>query len=157
LFRFAVHKMRSFLFYLLPVIFWMVLIFGFSGDGASFQHSSRIIGPLVRWLFPKLSPAAVNDIIFAVRKCAHLTEYAILALLVWRARHKCSTPDAKRSYWPTAGVALWTAILYAATDEFHQTFVPTREGCLRDVLIDSTGAVAGLFALWLLGRWRKAW
>ena len=38
--------------------------------------------------------------------------------------------------------ALWVAVLYAATDEFHQTFVPTREGCLRDVFIDSTGAIA---------------
>ncbi len=42
--------------------------------------------------------------------------------------------------WSEAVAALWLAALYAATDEFHQTFVPSREGCLRDVAIDSSGA-----------------
>ena len=55
------------------------------------------------------------------------------------------------------GDALLGAMFYATTDEFHQTFVPSREGCVRDVIIDSTGAAMGLFALWLLGRWRKYW
>jgi len=46
-------------------------------------------------------------------------------------------------------------MFYAASDEFHQTFVPSREGCVRDVMIDTSGALAGLFALWLFGRLRK--
>jgi VanZ family protein len=56
-----------------------------------------------------------------------------------------------------AAEALWVAVFYAATDEFHQTFVPSREGCVRDVMIDSTGAIVGLLALWWFGRWRKFW
>ena len=144
-----------FLFYWLPVFVWMVLIFSASGDAASFQHSSRIIGPLLHWLLPNLSPATVNLIVTAVRKCAHLTEYAVLALLFWRARRKPGFRDRRPWDWSLAGEALWVTMFYAATDEFHQTFVPSREGCVRDVLIDSCGAVGGLCALWLLFRLRK--
>ena len=66
----------------------MALIFSASGDRASFSHSSRIIGPIVRWLFPQLSDEAVHAIVVLVRKCAHLAEYAVLALLLWRALRK---------------------------------------------------------------------
>src|SRR5256885_1630401 len=77
-----VSRMVSLLKYWLPVVVWMVLIFGFSSDAMSFQHSSRIIGPLVHWLLPNLSTEKTNSIVFLVRKCAHLTEYALLAVLV---------------------------------------------------------------------------
>lgn len=149
--------MRSFIIYLLPIIIWMVAIFSASGDRASFQHSSRIIEPFLHWLFPNLSADIVRGVVIFFRKCAHLTEYAILALLVWRARYKLFWQDGGSWRWSLAGEALWVAALYAATDEFHQTFVPSREGCLRDVFIDSSGAVAGLLVLWMLGRWRKIW
>src|SRR5579872_6531114 len=135
----------------------MVLIFSASGDSSSFQHSSRIIAPIVRWLFPGCSEETVSEVVTVVRKCAHLTEYAVLALLVWRARRKPAWKDGRPWQWPTAGEALWTAALYAATDEFHQTFIATRDGCVRDVLIDSSGAVAGLFLLWMVGRRLKFW
>lgn len=143
--------------YWLPVVLWMTLIFGFSSDSHSFQRSSRILEPLLRWLFPGMGPDARDEIVFLARKCAHLTVYAVLALLVWRARRKPVRRDPRPWSWREAGVALLVAGLYAATDEFHQTFVPNRDGCVRDVLIDSCGAAAGLFLLWLLGRWRKKW
>jgi VanZ family protein len=135
----------------------MVLIFSASGDKASFQRSSRIIVPLLHWLFPGLSDDHAFAVVLAVRKCAHLSEYALLAWLVWRARRKPVPRDTRPWRWSEAGEVLWVAALYAATDEFHQTFIPNREGCLRDVLIDTTGAAAGLFLLWLFGRWRKLW
>ena len=55
--------------------------------------------------------------------------------------------------WLQAVAAGWLAVLYAATDEFHQTFVPSREGCIRDVAIDSCGVALALLALWLCCRW----
>ncbi len=149
--------MRSFILYLLPILIWMVAIFSASGDRASFQHSSRIIEPFLHWLFPNLSADVARGVVVVFRKCAHLTEYAILALLVWRARRKVFWHEDGAWHWSAAGEALWVAVLYAATDEFHQTFIPSREGCLRDVFIDSSGAVAGLLVLWMLGRWRKVW
>ena len=135
----------------------MTAIFSASGERGSFQHSSRILEPFLHWLMPNLSAEAFRTIVLVIRKCAHLTEYAVLALLVWRAWRKPHWHDARPWLWSEAGVALWATVLYAATDEFHQTFIPSREGCIRDVLIDSTGAVVGLIALWILGRWRKFW
>ena len=151
------QKARSIAIYWLPVALWMILIFGASGDSASFQHSSRIIAPLLRWLFPGVSKHTEDFVVLIVRKCAHLTEYAILVLLVWRARRKPFRGDTRPWLWSQAGQALLVTTFYAATDEYHQTFVPTREGCVRDVLIDSLGAAMGLVALWLFGRWRKLW
>jgi VanZ family protein len=152
-----VQKTLNFARYWLPIILWMTLIFGFSSDSHSFQRSSRILEPLLRWLFPAMAADTRNELVFLARKCAHLTEYAVLALMVWRAWRKPVRRDPRPWSWPDAGVALLVAALYAATDEFHQTFVPGRDGCVRDVLIDSCGAAAGLFLLWLLGRWRKHW
>jgi len=47
--------------------------------------------------------------------------------------------------------------MYAITDELHQSFVPSREGSVWDVLLDTTGGAFGLLFLWILGRWRKLW
>jgi len=121
------------------------------------QHSSRIIGPLVRWLFPHVAESTVNDIVFLVRKCAHLTEFAILGLLFWRAFRKPVKRDPRPWSWVEARNAVLGVAFYAATDEFHQMFVPSRQASLIDVLIDSTGGALGLFALWAWGRWRKRW
>ena len=79
------RKFRRFLFYWLPVLLWMTLIFTASSDTHSFNRSSRILAPLLRWLFPHLPDDTVNFIVLIARKCMHLTEYAILALLLWRA------------------------------------------------------------------------
>jgi VanZ family protein len=152
-----VQRARNFVFYWLPILVWMSLIFTASGDSASFQHSSRIIGPILHWLLPNLSAAQVDTAVTLVRKCAHLTEFCFFACLFWRALRKPFRGDTRPWSWPDAGDALLGAMFYATTDEFHQTFVPTREGCVRDVIIDSTGAALGLLALWLIGRWRKYW
>jgi len=152
-----VLNVRSFVRYWLPIVIWWALIFAASSDAGSFHRSSRIIGPVVRWLFPQISPAGVDEVVLVVRKCAHLSEYAVLALLHWRALRKPRRRDPRPWSWRQARLALLLVVLYAASDEFHQTFVPSREGCVRDVLIDSCGALAGLLALWAVGRWRKWW
>jgi VanZ family protein len=46
--------------------------------------------------------------------------------------------------------------LYAASDEFHQRFVPTREASVVDVFIDTSGAALALIFIWIVGRWRKS-
>jgi VanZ family protein len=141
----------------LPVLVWMCVIFSASGDQASFSRSSRIIGPLVRWLFPHLSDEAVHAVVASVRKCAHLAEYAVLALLLWRALRKPPKPGLPPWRWSQAAVALTLVALYAATDELHQAFVPSRQGRIGDVLLDTLGGAVGLASLWAIGRWRKRW
>jgi VanZ family protein len=133
----------------------MWVIFSASGDQMSFQHSSRIIGPLMRWLFPHLSDDTVHAIVVTIRKCAHLAEYAVLALLLWRALRKRPQPDVPAWRWSEAGLALALVALYAASDEFHQTFIPSREGCVRDVLIDTAGGAIALLGLWAVFSYRR--
>jgi VanZ family protein len=141
----------------LPLLAWMSVIFSASSDRMSFEHSSRIVGPFMHWLFPHLSDDAVRAIVMFVRKCAHLTEYAVLALLLWRALRKPPEPNASDWRWSHAGLALTLAALYAASDEIHQSFVPSRQASVWDVLLDTSGAALALLCLWGVGRWRKRW
>ena len=143
--------------YWLPVIIWFVLIFTVSGDTRSFSNSSRIIGPLVKWLLPRLSEAQVEDVVFFARKCAHATEYAILAWLFWRAFRQHFSVPSKTWSWRLAWLAWLGSTIYAATDEIHQCFVPNRQGSAWDVLLDSFGALLGVGIIWLIGRWRRFW
>jgi VanZ family protein len=152
-----VPKLRSLVRYWLPVLVWMWIIFSASSDRFSFHHSSRIIGPLVHWLLPHLSDEAVHAIVVTVRKYAHLTEYAVLALLLWRALRRPPRADAPPWRWSKAALVLALIALYAASDEFHQAFVPSREGCVSDVLLDTAGGALALLGLWAVGRWRKRW
>jgi VanZ family protein len=151
----AVLRIRSFAKYWLPVLVWSWIIFSASGDSASFQHSSRIIGPLVHWFFPHLSEDAVHAIVMFVRKCAHVTEYAVLALLLWRALRKPAEQGHAPWRWSRARLVLALVALYAASDEIHQAFVPSRQGSVRDVLLDTAGAALALLCLWAVGRWRE--
>lgn len=123
----------------------------------SFSHSSHIIAPVLRWFFPGIPDQTVHACVFAVRKSAHVTEYAILGLLVWRALQKPSATNSGGWLWPRAGLALVIVALYAASDELHQAFVPTRQASIWDVLLDTTGGALGLLFLWIIGRWRKRW
>jgi VanZ family protein len=104
-----------------------------------------------------MSRARVETAHTFIRKCAHLTEYAVLALLLWRAVRRPVKNDPRPWVWPEAGLALAMVFLCAASDEFHQIFVPTRTALLSDVFIDTAGGAASLLALWIIGRWRKHW
>jgi len=135
----------------------MGLIFTASGDTQSFRRSSRIIAPFLRWLFPHLADDTVQLIVLLVRKCAHLTEFAVMAWLFWRALRKPVRNDPRPWKWSEAFIALACVALYATSDEIHQTFIPTRQGSVLDVLIDTSGAALGLLAIWAIGRWRRFW
>jgi len=141
----------------LPVLAWMVVILSASGDRLSFQHTSRIIGPLVRWLFPHATDDAIHGVVVFVRKSAHVGEYAVLALLVWHARRKALGLKSQSWRWSNEARTIFLVMLYAATDEFHQLFVPSRQASVWDVLLDTSGAVFALLLVWGLGRWRKWW
>ncbi len=150
-------KPRAFLKYWLPVLAWMALIFTGSSDAKSYEHSSLFVEPLLHWLFPHMPQTQVDEIHLLIRKCAHLTEYAGLALLLWRALRKPVRNDPRPWNWRVARLTLLLVMLYAATDEFHQLFVPERTSLVSDVMIDTGGGATGLFALWISGRLRKHW
>lgn len=102
---------------------------------------------LLNWL--NLSPQTLLDyhVPLFIRKLAHLTEYFILYLLTFRLL---------RQYYalPVAlGFAWLICVGYAATDEYHQTFIYGRGGQVADVGVDSIGAL--LAGLWTWIRSRK--
>lgn len=140
---------------LLLIPLWMLLIFLFSAQpGDTSEHTSTLVGRLLGRLFVKdftQWPAAAQldwtaGIDFWIRKGAHFTVYTILGLLLIGGL--CQLRQTRR-VWLAAAVIGWS---YAATDEFHQLFVPGRSGQLRDVVIDGCGVLTGLL---LYYGWQK--
>jgi VanZ family protein len=138
----------------LPVLLWIGWIFFASTDLMSAEHTSRFLVPFLRWLKPDLTPHAIASIQLVIRKCAHVTEYTILAVLLWRAIHHQSAKWGSR-FAVAAAMTLVLATICAAIDEFHQSFVPSRTSSPRDVMIDSCGAFVGLTLCWLSERHRS--
>lgn len=144
---------RSALKHWLVVIAWMLIIFGASSDFGASRNTSRIIGPIVRWLYPQISDQKLGEVVFLIRKTAHVTEYGILCILVWRALEQSPRRYGRFDWeWRTALLAWAFATGYAATDELHQAFVPSRTGQWEDVALDSTGACLGLLLCWVWNR-----
>jgi VanZ family protein len=146
--------MRAFLGFWLPVLFWMIVIFGASADSHSYEHSSRIVIPVLRWLFPHMPMWEMEHIHHFLRKCCHVLEYAIFGFLIFRAVNHSRNPLPAWS-WPRVGGALLLVFLYACSDEYHQSFVPTRTALFSDVCIDTAGGALGLGAAWLCHYYRR--
>jgi len=131
-----------------PALVWMLAIFAGSTDLLSSQHTAGLLGPILHWLQPGLSESALQEIQFMLRKAGHLTEYAVLALLLRRALS--GAPDLAPGWnGRTCAAALALSVAYALSDEFHQSFVPTRSASAVDVGIDTLGAVLGLCSGWI--------
>lgn len=121
--------------YFLPVLVWMGVIFLLSA-----QSSLGIAG----------RPVSLEYLL--IRKSAHIVEYFILGLLLFRLF---------RFYFPgnshaiAAGTVL-LSLLYAFSDEAHQLLVMGREGRITDVGIDAVGILLSLvFCLAILPRWKR--
>lgn len=127
--------------------------------GRDSDQASLVVHPWVRWVavaawmgviyfFSDQSSFALLDYVWRpdlLGVGAHFAEYAVLAALLWLALR--STPALARYAAPLAFAA---AVLYAVSDEFHQSFVPGRYPDVRDVLVDAAGALVAV----LLLRWR---
>jgi len=138
----------------MPVIVWMALIFLGSTDMLSAEHTSRFLVPFLRWIDPQISFAALNAIQLGIRKLGHLTEYAILAMLLWRALRGGTRWQMQMSI---LFLIAWVACaIFAASDEFHQSFVPSRTSSPHDVIIDICGALIGLAICWAFARRKSA-
>ena len=133
---------------------WMTVIFLFSAlpAAASGKISGTIAYRMVetadRMLHLELEETQMErfaeKIDHPLRKCAHMTEYAVMSWLCcfFLAGY---LGFCRRSYWLSLGITAF----YAATDEMHQLVVPGRSGQFGDVCIDTVGAALGLLALYL--------
>lgn len=148
------------LFWLIIVIFLYVIIFVFSEqDGEESGSLSKVISEQCVEVLDKLSGdnwsetlkrEIATDMEHPIRKLAHFSEYAVLAIAIYSL---CSLwlPDNK---WLRLGVVLWI-FLSAAGDEWHQSFVPGRYCSVWDMLIDTSGGAFGMCLAIGFGKLRK--
>lgn len=141
---------------LVPTVLLLFLIFGFSAqDGESSGSLSFEISLFLVKLASPFLPTAMSEevlleraelIHYFVRKAAHMTEYFLLTLSLQLPLAAWFSNKISQKLRIVIGFA--ATVLFAALDEFHQTFVPGRSGNFTDVCIDSTGAlIASLFLL----------
>jgi VanZ family protein len=93
---------------------------------------------------PDLKSGLDSTLDIILRKIAHATEFGILNYLIFLALANFKL-SAKKSLL----FALILAFLYAASDEFHQSFVPGREMAGIDFLVDATGATLSFYLIWI--------
>ena len=137
--------------YWVPAICIALMISGFSTDAFSSDNTSRILIPLLHWLFPFASQHTLALLHTGIRKSAHLTEFGMLSYAVlWGIR---AGRPGWRFQW--ALISLLIAVSYACLDEWHQSFVPMREARVGDVLIDSAGALLAQVFVWSYLRLRR--
>lgn len=147
---------------LLLVIAVMVMIYCFSAQTGA--ESGAMSGRITMWILnlvvpgfgdfsPEKQETIRSTVSFVVRKLAHFSEYALLGFSLMLHIAQIEKKIAVRLPW------LWSwaaGTLYAASDEFHQGFVAGRGPSLRDVMIDSSGVIAGtLLLLWIIRRRTK--
>ncbi|MFC1625220.1 VanZ family protein [Patescibacteria group bacterium] len=119
-------KIKKLFSFWLPPVLWASLIF---------YLSSRSL--------PPTSEIYWKD--FIVKKSAHIIEFGIFSTLLYRA-FRSSGLNKKNS-----GIfALALAIIYASTDEYHQSMIPGREPRVRDVVFDTIGASLAIYLIWNL-------
>jgi VanZ family protein len=151
----GVHKGQQWADYWWPVFLCMGLIYMGSTDILSGQRTSRFLAPLLRWLKPDISAEAMQRAQLVIRKMGHLTEYALLAGFVCRALSQASLGlPTSRPTWMIWGALGW-AILFAVSDEIHQSFYVTRQASAWDVLIDACGACLGVGWWWGWNRLKR--
>lgn len=136
--------MRSSKYWLPPVI-WMAVIFWFSTDTFSAAHTGSILEPILRHLHPHITETQIDTVHFLVRKSAHFCSYAVLALLLFRAVRDGAELGWRWS-WALAAFVILAA--YALLDEYHQSFSHERTASIYDSLLDMTGGLVALTALW---------
>ena len=123
----------------IAVAVWAGLISVFSSGLFSGSHTGGVLLPVLRALFPGASSEVLALLHASIRKMAHFVEYLVLGVLLVRALRQEGLRGRE-----LATVAICLGIGYAALDELHQAFVPSRTSSPRDVAVDGIGIVAGV-------------
>jgi VanZ family protein len=132
-----------------PLILWIGVIFYLSSGYGSMSETSRFIRPLLKFLFPAAPEETLQIYHGYVRKCAHFSEYAILAFLGVRAFSRSSIAIlCKYRYL----LPFFLVASIACIDELNQSFEASRTGSVWDILLDISGCVAMIAVSWLLNR-----
>lgn len=141
----------------IPVILLAMTIFGLSGQngeesgGLSRKAASVVITVAdqihILDVTPETKESYMDKVEYPIRKCAHMSEYALLGLLIYLALRV----DGMNRYYGKY-VAFGMAVAFACTDEIHQLYVPGRSGRFTDVLFDSAGCLIALLICHVCGN-----
>ncbi len=144
------RRSRLIFAYWMPAVLWAAVVLCASSDLFSSQHSGDWLGEIIITVIGHpLPPRQFNVLHFLVRKASHLTEYAILGALLFRALR--GDERGWRAGWAAGAVAL--ALCVAVSDEWHQMFVVSRTSSAWDVLLDGVGAaVAQMLVILSVGE-----
>ena len=132
--------------YWLPPLLWIAVMFWLSTDTFAAEHTGVVLWHVLSALAPGVTAEQYTLLHFFTRKAAHLTEYAILALLLLRA-FRAGAAAAWHWRWATLSFLLLAA--HALLDEYHQSFTQSRTGSVSDSMLDMSGGLAVLVLLWL--------
>jgi VanZ family protein len=139
------------------LILWLVVIAVESTDWLSSHHTGLILYPLLHFLFG-ISPERFEVLHFFLRKGGHVFGYGLLSILLFRAWRE-TLPVASGAKWTLrwANIAVLGTALVASLDERHQSFIPSRTGTVRDVILDTCAGIAAqmlvyVFVLFLSRR-----
>jgi VanZ family protein len=144
------RKLRAWI----PTLIWLCVLAFFSTDTFSAEHTGSVLLKILHALFGTRFDEQFQEIHFLIRKSAHFCSYGFLGALAffsWRATFPARPRWTLR--WSLLG--LLVAVIAGGLDEFHQTFVPSRGPSLRDVFIDTIGAVFFLLAIAIWISWRS--
>lgn len=148
-------KTKKYRWLFLLLILWAIFIVAFSAQpwSESFHTSSVVedfILKMVSWMPGGQDFAKQLLEIFPVRKIAHFVEYMILGGLS-AASWVLYQAEEQENRKPFFLIAWGSCVLFAVLDELHQAFVPGRTSSIRDVLLDSVGALFGAFLVaWIV-------
>src|ERR1700716_731636 len=123
--------------YWIPAILVALMISGFSTHYFSNERTSRIIVPVLHWLFPSATPRMLHIMHMGIRKMAHVAEFSLFSAALFHGVR--AERNGWRFTWAVASLVITAT--YASLDEWHQSFVPLRHAALRDLAIDTFGAL----------------
>ncbi len=139
----------------IALILWLIVIAIESTTYLSSQQTSRFLYPLLHFLFG-IDYATFEPWHAVLRKCGHVFGYALLSILFFRAwRETLPRMDAAKWAPNWALIALLGTAFVASLDEWHQSYIPTRTGTIRDVILDTCAGIAAQLAIFLYYRRSK--
>jgi VanZ family protein len=140
----------------IAAILWLIVITIESSSLGSSNNTSRILYPLLHFLFG-MDPFRFEHVHFFIRKGGHVFGYGLLSLLLYRAwRETLRLPGSANWTLRWANLAVLGTMLVASLDEYHQSFNPERTGSVRDVILDTCAGITVQILLFLWFTLRKS-
>lgn len=139
------------------VIVWMIVIFRFSSENGEISKNTSqeafkdIVKPFDSSITEDSSAQTVEDFQPLIRKTAHFVLYTLGGVLIYSLMSELNNKEKEKIKGNKYIIyAIVVGALYASSDELHQYFVPGRSSEIKDVILDTTGIILGVFlCIWI--------